>query len=69
MKMLDTQLGRTQYVAGEKFSMGDIPVGIMAYRFRQICPDRPEMRHLERWYASLQQRQAFKDHVEAIPLS
>ncbi len=69
MKILDAQLGRTEYVAGEAFSMGDIPVGVMAYRFRQICPDRPEMRNLERWYASLQQRQAFKEHVEAIPLS
>ncbi|MET0868231.1 MAG: glutathione S-transferase C-terminal domain-containing protein, partial [Pseudorhodoplanes sp.] len=69
MKILDAQLSRTPYVAGDAFSMGDIPVGVMAYRFRQLCPDRPEMPHLERWYASLQSRKAFKDHVEAIPLS
>jgi len=69
MKILDAQLGRTEYVAGNNFSMGDIPVGVMAYRFRQLCPDRPELKNLERWYASLQQRQAFKDYVEAIPLS
>jgi glutathione S-transferase len=68
MVMLDAQLARTAYVAGDAFSMGDIPVGVMAYRFRELCPDRPDMRHLERWYASLQQRKAFKDHVEAIPL-
>ena len=69
MKMLDAQLARTAYAAGDAFSMGDIPVGVMAYRFRQLCPDRPNMPHLERWYASLQQRKAFKEHVEAIPLS
>jgi glutathione S-transferase len=69
MKMLDAQLSRTAYAAGDAFSMGDIPVGVMAYRFRQLCPDRPNMPHLERWYASLQQRKAFKEHVEAIPLS
>lgn len=69
MKILDAQLGRTEYVAGDRFSMGDIPVGVIAYRFRQLYPDRPQMKNLERWYASLQQRQAFKDHVEAIPLS
>ena len=68
MAMLDAQLARTAYVAGDSFSMGDIPVGVMAYRFRQLCPERPNMPHLERWYASLQQRKAFKDHVEAIPL-
>jgi glutathione S-transferase len=68
MAMLDAQLARTAYAAGDAFSMGDIPVGVMAYRFRQLCPERPAMPHLERWYASLQQRKAFKEHVEAIPL-
>jgi glutathione S-transferase len=68
MAMLDAQLARTAYAAGDAFSMGDIPVGVMAYRFRQLCPERPPMPHLERWYASLQQRKAFKEHVEAIPL-
>jgi glutathione S-transferase len=69
MKILDAQLGKTAFVAGDQFSMGDIPVGVMAYRFRQLCPERPEMPNLERWYAELQKRQAFKDHVESIPLS
>ena len=49
--------------------MGDIPVGVMAYRFRQLCPDRPELKNLERWFASIKQRPAFKDHVGSIPLS
>jgi glutathione S-transferase len=69
MKILDGQLGKTAFVAGGRFSMGDIPVGIMAYRFRQLCPERPDMPNLERWYAELQKRTAFKKHVEAIPLS
>ncbi len=69
MKILDAQLGRTDYVAGDQFSMGDIPVGIITYRFRQLCPNRPELANLERWYASLQQRQPFREQVEAIPLS
>lgn len=69
MKILDAHLGRTAFVAGDQFSMGDIPVGVMAYRFRQLCPDRPEMPHLERWYAELQKRPAFKEQVESIPLS
>ncbi len=38
MTMLDAQLGRTAYVAGDRFSMGDIPVGVMAYRFRAAVP-------------------------------
>jgi glutathione S-transferase len=69
MKILDTQLGRTEFVAGDAFTMGDIPVGVMAYRFRQLCPERPNMPHLERWYAAIEKRQAFRDHVGSIPLS
>lgn len=69
MKMLDTQLGRTKFVAGDKFSMGDIPLGIMVYRFRQLVPERPALANLDRWYKALQTRAAFREHVEAIPLS
>jgi glutathione S-transferase len=69
MKMLDTQLGRTAYVAGDAFSMGDIPVGVIAYRFRQLCPERPNMPNLERWFAAIEKRPAFQDHVGSIPLS
>jgi glutathione S-transferase len=69
MTILDAQLARTAYVAGDRFSMGDIPVGVMAYRFRQLCPERPNMPHLERWYAAIETRQAFQDHVGSIPLS
>lgn len=69
MKILDAQLARTAYVAGDRFSMGDIPVGVMAYRFRQLCPERPNMPNLERWYAEIEKRKAFHDHVGSIPLS
>ena len=52
MRILDAQLGKTQFVAGDEFSYGDIPVGIMIYRFVQLVPDRPSsMSNLDRWYA------------------
>jgi glutathione S-transferase len=67
--MMDEQLGKTAYLAGDAFSYGDIPVGIMAYRYRQLVPDRPPFRNLERWYAALSSRPAFKDQVGSVPLS
>jgi glutathione S-transferase len=67
--MMDEQLGKTAYLAGDAFSYGDIPVGIMAYRYRQLVPDRPPLRNFERWYAALSSRQAFKDQVGSVPLS
>jgi glutathione S-transferase len=69
MKILDAQLSRTRFVADDAFSMGDIPLGIMAYRFRELCPERPALPHLENWYARLQERKAFREHVESIPLT
>jgi glutathione S-transferase len=69
MTILDGQLAKTPFVAGDNFSMGDIPVGIMAYRFRQLVPERPPLPNLERWYAELKNRAPFRDNVEAIPLT
>ena len=69
MKILDTALSRHAYVAGDAFSMGDIPVGVFTYRFRLLVPERPLLPNLERWYASIGQRAAFRDHVAAIALT
>jgi glutathione S-transferase len=69
MKMLDARLARTDYVAGPSFSYGDIPVGIMCYRFVQLVPERPPMANLDRWYGAISKRKAFQDHVGSIPLT
>jgi glutathione S-transferase len=69
MKMLDAQLAKTQFVAGPAFSYGDIPVGVMCYRYRQLVPGRPPTPNLDRWYDAIAKRKAFQDHVGSIPLS
>jgi len=69
MQMMDEQLGKTAYLAGDAFSYGDIPVGIMAYRYRQLVPERPALANFERWYAAIAARPAFKAQVGAVPLT
>ncbi len=69
MTMMDQQLAKTPYLAGDGFSYGDIPVGIIAYRYRQLVPERPALLNFERWYAAISSRQAFKDHIAAVPLT
>ena len=32
-----------------------------------LVPERPALDHLERWFAAIEQRPAFKQHVLAIP--
>ena len=67
MKILDAQLAKTAFVAGDTLSTGDIPVGIVAYRYRRLIPDHPKLDHFERWYASIEKRPAFQEHVAKIP--
>lgn len=69
MVLLDKQLGKTEFVAGPAFSYGDIPVGVMCYRYVQLVPHRPSTPNLDRWYAAVSSRKAFKDHVGSVPLS
>jgi len=68
-KTMDGQLGRTAYVAGGAFSYGDIPVGTMIHRYMQLFPDRPPTPNLDRWYAAIAERPAFKAQVASVPLS
>ena len=67
MKILDAQLAKTAFVAGDALSMGDIPVALIAYRFRRLVPERRGLDNLERWFAAIEQRPAFREHVLAIP--
>ena len=69
MKILDAELGNSAYVAGDAFSMGDIPVGLIAYRYRRLVPDRPAFANLERWFTGLEARPAFKEQVLAVPFT
>jgi glutathione S-transferase len=66
--ILDAQLAKSAYVAGEDFSMGDIPVGVFSYRFHTLAKDRPPLPHFERWFAAISARRAFRDHILSMPL-
>jgi glutathione S-transferase len=68
IEILDAQLAKTAYVAGDAFSMGDIPVGIFGYRFHALVTERPPLPHFERWFAAISARPAFHEHVLAMPL-
>ena len=68
-RIMDAQLGKTQYLAGNEFSYGDIPVGIMIYRYVQLIPERPATPNLDRWYQAVSSRAAFKEQVAVVPLS
>ena len=63
MTILDHHLSQNTFVAGSSLSLGDIPVGIMAYRWFQLDIERIELPHLARWYQSLADRKAYRDRA------
>ena len=63
MTILDHHLSQNAFVAGSSLSLGDIPVGIMAYRWFQLDIERIELPHLVRWYQSLADRKAYCDRA------
>jgi glutathione S-transferase len=69
MSLLDAHLERQPYVAGNDFTMGDIPVGATAHRWLEIPGiERPPLAGVRAWRARLAARAAFREHVD-LPLS
>ena len=68
-KILDDQLAKTKFLAGDAFSYGDIPSAIMVRRYRDLVPERPAFNNVERWFAAIAARPAFQEHVLAVPLT
>ena len=68
--ILDAHLADRAFVAGSRFTMGDIPVGAF-YRRYTLLPaiERAVLPHCDAWLARLHKRPAFAEHVGGIPLT
>ena len=62
-RLLETQLAGRRFVAGDRFTIGDIPVGATCYRYLGLPIERPSLPNLEAWHERLKQRPAFRKHV------
>ena len=60
---LDSVLADRRYLLGETLSLADIPAGTCLYRYYNLPIERPELPNVERWYASLTERPAYREHV------
>jgi hypothetical protein len=49
--------------------MGDIPVGLVAHRFRHLVPERTGVENLERWYNAIAGRPAFREQIAPIAIT
>lgn len=52
-----------QFLAGDDFSLADIPLGTSLFRYFGLDIDRPALPRVEAWCARLASRPAYREHV------
>lgn len=67
VKIADAWLARHDWFAGHDFSFGDIVMGALLWRYMGVPCEKPPMPHLMEWLESLQEREAFRRAVMAVP--
>jgi glutathione S-transferase len=68
MKILDAHLASRDFVEAGRLTMGDIPIGVIAYRWFGLGNPRETLPNLARYYDRLTERPAYRDGV-MVPLT
>lgn len=68
LAMLDAQLARRPYLAGDRLTMADIPIACEMHRWWGLPLDHPPHPHLRRWYDGLLALPAARGALD-VPLS
>ena len=63
LKVLNEHLVNNQFVAGDDFTFGDIPLGVLIHKYFVLDIKRPPLPGVEAWYQRLSVRPAFKEHA------
>jgi glutathione S-transferase len=64
----EAALAGKKYVGGERFTMGDIPLGCEMQRWMRVPIERPAFANVQAWFDRLCERPAFRKIVD-VPLS
>lgn len=70
-RLIESVLSRHDFIAGDRFTLCDIPWGVHAHRWfgmNYLGLVRPEMPALRAWYDRLVERPAFQQSVVATPI-
>jgi len=68
LAILDQHLGRHPYIAGNRFSMGDIPVALTVHRWLNLPVHRANHDNVSSWFTRVSARQA-SDKVFLSPVT
>jgi glutathione S-transferase len=67
-QIVDRYLSDSKYLAGDSLSLGDIPLGVWAYRWFNLPIERPKLGNFDAWYKRLCERPPYQQHI-MIPLT
>ena len=62
-RLVDDHLAGRAFLAGDAFTMGDIPAGTSLFRYFEMGLETPALPNVRRWYARLCERPAYREHV------
>jgi glutathione S-transferase len=65
-RILDAALARHSFVTGDTLTMGDIALGSAVHRWFALPRERPELAHVAKWYARLNDRPAYRQHIATV---
>jgi glutathione S-transferase len=68
LRILDARLADRRFLAGQAFSMGDIPVAATVHRWYALDICHPELPNVQGWYEQIKERRPFQE-VVMTPLS
>jgi glutathione S-transferase len=62
-RLLDAHLADRPYLAGDHFTVADIPAGTTLFRYLTMGMEVPAVPNLRAWYERLAARPAYQEHV------
>ena len=63
MAIVDAWLADNAFMSGNTFTMGDIPLGIAAWRWFNMPIEREDYPHLKRWFDALSDRPGYQQLI------
>jgi len=67
LTIFDAWLADHPFAGGDRFTMGDIPLGFVVYRWFAMDIPRIDLPNLAAWYARMGERPGYREHM-MIPL-
>jgi glutathione S-transferase len=63
LPIADNALASSEWFAGDRFSFGDIVMGVLYWRYFKVGGKTLDLPNIERWFGALQQRPAYQKWI------